>query len=1414
MKKILFILSSIVLTFVLNAQTITMSSASKGIIKRNDQFSGFQATFSYNQIESTTITGTERGTFSAINIEGAMSVGEVGTPQLPVFKKLIAVPVGATPKVVVKNYTTTEYNLDEYGIQTIYPVQPSVPKNIDLKDVPFAYSEKAYNANEYTRSSIAQVEVLGTMRGVIIGMLAVYPVQYNPVTHSIITYNNIDIEVVFENGDYEKTQTLFRNTYSPYFDELYKTRLFNRNIFDDHPDLYKTPVHMLVLAHSMFTSTLQPWFEWKTKKGFYVDVQYVDGQTYTQLKTLCQTKYNAGVGTGTAPTFVVIVGDIQQVPASKTGAGTDGNKGSDLYYGSIDGDYFPEMYYSRLSAQNTQQLANQIEKILYYEKYQFADPTYLDNVLLIAGQDGSGWNPNVAQPTINYAANNYYNTAHGYANIYKYLSSYTNCYSNLNNVGFANYTAHGSITAWSGPSYSVSDVDNLTNVNKYFIAMGNCCLAADFNSPECLGEAMMRAQQKGAVGYIGSCPLTYWHDDLHFAVGAYSGTSWSPAAPTFENTMDGLYDLAFGDADFNCLSSWVFAGNLNVTYAIQTPGITADTQPIYYWEAYNVLGDGSLMPYNTQGSNNTVTHMPVIYIGLPSFEVMAVPGSYVAISKDGVLLGTAVANTSGVATVTLDPPITSGGNVDIVVTRNQYKPYIQQIQAVAQSGPYIVPAGYTVPGDEILTYISTNTEIEVTLKNVGIETTDNLTVTISCTDPQLTITNNTATCSGIAPDGSAIVKFNVTVAHDIPDNKTFMVDVTSTEGGKASWEGKLPLIAYAPVFSLDKVLIDGVEDGNLPAGSVATITTVIKNKGGADAYNVKGKIEITSEFVTLACEEIDRAVQNLPAGETLELTFTVITSPEMPYGHEALVNLLLTANYGISATETFKVTYSGSTSYCSNGTQNCNSDDKFTLVQLYKTSVPANLLINNNNTTCLNSTGYHDYTATEVALEPGQQYTIKLKIGIGGTQGVRGWIDYNSNKDFENNELVFDQTCSSSSQEYTQNFTIPENAASGSLRFRLICKYSGTPTPCNNTSYGQTHDYTIVLPNLYPSVKNVEAVFNEGEKKIVVTWDAPTEGTPDSYNIYRNGNVLNSTPITATTFTETNIESGIYAYSVVAMYGTHESSPKMSNVICNIITCETPVNLTATQDCHNALLEWEDLEGVEGVLGYNVYRNYQKINDALIIEKEYLDENLETGEYKYQVSAKYEDCESDLTDEVTLVILPCEMPQDLQVELDKDKDLILVTWEPPVDVDRNLLGYNLYRNEEKINTDVIIEQEYEDKDLTPETDYCYKVSAVYSFGESDKTDPKCVHYVGINDYQDGAFKLFPNPTNGELRVESGELRVDNIEIFDVYGRMQNAESRMQKADGVVINISNLPAGVYFVKINTEAGTVVKKIIKN
>jgi len=86
--------------------------------------------------------------------------------------------------------------------------------------------------------------------------------------------------------------------------------------------------------------------------------------------------------------------------------------------------------------------------------------------------------------------------------------------------------------------------------------------------------------------------------------------------------------------------------------------------------------------------------------------------------------------------------------------------------------------------------------------------------------------------------------------------------------------------------------------------------------------------------------------------------------------------------------------------------------------------------------------------------------------------------------------------------------------------------------------------------------------------------------------------------------------------------------------------------------------------------------------------------------------------------------------------------------------------------------------------------------------------------VGINESDNiQNISIYPNPTTGELKIESGELRVENIDIFDNYGRKQKIIINYQLSNVNSINISHLQAGIYFLAIATDQGIVYKKVVK-
>lgn len=1060
-----------------------MSKKSEAAVLQNSM-SNVNMLFSLQAIYGKDVVNTQKQSFTELYFGKGYSSGELGAPKLPAFKKLIQIPHGATVKLNVVSYTEQEITLSEYGIVSkVYPVQPSLRKDQEIEQEPFQFSEKVYSRDQYQQRSMANIEVLGTMRGVRIARVEVNPINYNPVSGTIKVYNDIEVEVSIEGASNALDQEIYAKTRSPYFEPIYDViaKSYSKGVFDTHPDLVSYPVRMLIVSHRMFETTLAPFIAWKTKKGFFVEVAYTDeiGTTSSAIKAYIHGKYNSATPENPAPSFVVLVGDVEQV--SSSGQGSASLKQTDLYYASVDGDYFPEMFYGRLSAQNTSQLQSIIDKILYYEQYQFADPTYLNDATFIAGADVT-WNPKVGEPTIKYGTANYYNSAHGFNSIWGYgvtsdpnnlnnSSGYTGCYDNKRiSVSLINYTAHCNETSWQEPGLTISGLDTMANTNKYPLAIGNCCLSADFGTSECIGEAWIRAANKGAVTYIGSSPSSYWFEDFYWAVGAFplQGTN-DGYVPTLEETTLGGYDAPFV-SDYVTTSGIIFVGNLAVT-EVNLQGYPSHSSPLYYWQAYNVLGDPSLVPFLTEGEINTVSHMPIVPIGTDTYTVSALPGSYVAISKDGVLYGAALVGATGEVEVSIEP-ILDGGDVDIVVTRPQTVPYMVEVPAKALEGPYIVLDTYAVNdasgnNNQAVDYGEAFT-LHVTLKNVGADPGVAINATLFGTDDYFTIIDGDAVNFGNIANGetgntvTVNDAFALNVANNVPDqyHTTFVMQITD---GTDTWQSNLKIKANAPILEYGTLTLDDTNSGNgdgiFDSGETATLAIVLSNVGHASVSVIEALLTTTSTDLTIINGTV--SVATLGVGANTSMEYTVKSNATTPLGTP--FNLMASATAaGYSAEKAYEVIIGLVPVYCASGATSKGWGDLtgFTFGPL-------------ENITDLGGT-YDDFTQVPELVHEyvvGETYDVSVTLddanGTSDTKGAKVFVDWNYDGDFnDTGETALTVTPQNANWIAEGTIRIPIDAPLGQKFVRVVVMETSSLSniqPCGTYTWGGTEDYRIIL---------------------------------------------------------------------------------------------------------------------------------------------------------------------------------------------------------------------------------------------------------------------------------------------------------------------------------------------------------------
>lgn len=875
-------------------------------------------------LQGVSVESKEQGDFVDLYFGKGYFTGEIGQPKLPAFKRLIQIPNNAEVTARAIGFSEKEIVLADFGISSpIIPNQPSVRKDQDREVLPFHYDKQAYQQKEFTEEPQVSVKELGTLRGVRIALLQVNPVQYDPASGKIKVFNDIDIEISTPGGSIELENEIRSKTFSPYFEPIFSA-LYNpytKGVYEDNPDLTKYPTKMLIVSHRMFEEKLQPYLQWKTQKGFYVDVVYTDeiGATSNSIKNYIHTKYNSYTSGDVPPTFLVLVGDIEQVAASQVG--TESGKYTDLYYASVDGDQFPEMYYGRLSAETPEELENIISKIIFYEKYEFPDPTYLNNATLIAGIDNT-WNPLVGEPTVKYATQNYFNSSNGFSTVWGYgvaedvnnpnnNAGYSGCYDDERiSVGFINYTAHCNQTSWADPSFKISDFNTLNNINKYPLAIGNCCLSADFgySSSVSIGESWIRAENKGAVTYIGSSPNTYWYEDFYWAVGAFPIENHeSGYVPNFEESAFGAYDASF-HTQYLSASGLVFIGNLSVTEA-HLQDYDTHSSPLYYWEAYNVLGDPSLVPYLTEAQVNTVNHLEILPIGESTYQVEALPGSYVAISMNENLHGAALVGSEGTVDVPIIPFV-EAGDVSIVITRPQTQPYFATVPAATEGKPYVLLSEYVI--NDPLGNLDSKADygeeftLDLYLRNVGDLPTQDVTMELVGNDEYFTLTSNSGIdvgAFGVEDNNSSKVLDNALsfqLSNAVPNGykASFKLEITD---GSDIWTSNLELTANAPQLVVDQIVLVNENDEALDyinLGGTAFIKVDIINSGNSDSEQILTSLSSTSNNITVLTNSY--SINKLKPKEEFSVNFPISASADVDLETIEALNILIESGaYGV-----------------------------------------------------------------------------------------------------------------------------------------------------------------------------------------------------------------------------------------------------------------------------------------------------------------------------------------------------------------------------------------------------------------------------------------------------------------------------------------------------------------------------------
>ena len=815
----------IVLAIILLSANISMAQRDSYRLL-NDSWQSMEIEFNIADLQtaSVNIGGTD---FNSVSIEGFIHSSEEGEPCLPVFSRLIEVPQCNGFDV---RMSEMEYDTIVLSGSQLMPAQPSRSKS-DTTKQSLVINKKLYGTDAFYSLEPAMVEAVGIARDRHIARLQFSPVKYNPVSKKLIVCRHAVVTIYYRNADEEASMNLFNRYYSPHFASgaLAINNLYPKSVAN------AAPIRYLIVAHSSFNGQLNNFIEWKRRKGFITDIVYTGstniGTTTTSIASYIQDQYTNATPSNPAPTYLLIVGDHEQVPAFE--GTTSSSHITDLYYTTwTTGDNIPDCYCGRFSAQNLSELTPQIQKTLMYEQYTFADPSFLDRAVLVAGVDGGSngdFGYTHADPAMDYAATHYINSTNGFTQVMYFknntsivpaaqgitigssASSNSATVRNYYNqgAGWINYSAHGSATSWGTPNFTTSHVASMTNSQKFGLMIGNCCQSNDFEYTNCFGESLLRkGDYCGAVGYIGGSNSTYWNEDFYWAIGLRSSIGPNMSM-SYDAANLGAYDRlchTHGEA-YNqwamTQASVMMVGNMAVESS-------TSSRKLYYWEIYHLMGDPSVMPYLTQAPTMGL-YAPTVYaIGNNSMTVTAAPYAYIALTEENshTLVAAAFADANGSASLSIPTSLTPG-NYELVASAQQYQTTFTQVTMVIPSEVFPIVLDVT-PSTNL--EAGSENEAEIIISNFGDSTAYDVTVTLavqsdtldSSVTPPLIFTPSTFTFDSIMAGDTIVVNCQITVDSTLADG-TYVNVLSSAicSGLSQPIVGVKMFSVTAPVISVD-----------------------------------------------------------------------------------------------------------------------------------------------------------------------------------------------------------------------------------------------------------------------------------------------------------------------------------------------------------------------------------------------------------------------------------------------------------------------------------------------------------------------------------------------------------------------------------------------------------------------------------
>lgn len=624
-----------------------------------------------------------------------------GLPDVPILRRVIAVPEGATLKI-----RGIDIVLDESINVPLMPAQPSavdagvgalsnqINNPFDdppetFKDKPFVISPTFYATNVLYPAEPVTVTSLGKMRDLNLWQIEMAAGQYNPKTGLLNQFKSVGVEFEFDggNGGFLPKQEL-GDPFEQHFDGIY-AQVVNQAVLKNNAfeTVFAPSIcigsEYLIITHPDYKAAADALKVWKAAKGISTSVVETGagagqaGTTKEQIQTFIRNRYSTCL---IRLSYLLLFGDSEDIPVWDSGA--------DLQYSLINNtDNLPDLAYGRIPVDTLVEATRVVNKIIAFEKTPPVNAAFYSNFTIASyfeccrnSPSAEGTDARSFLETSELVRNalqakgktvqRIYNTSTVYED-YTGSSTTPNRYYNGSllptdlraSSGFAwngNSTNiinainagrmlmfhrdHGGTSGWADPSFSTSNLPSLTNGALTPVLYSVNCSSGRIDSEPSNGwaEAILR-MEGGAVGVIGDTRNSPTWENSALSRGLFDAT-WPTVLPSYGTTTK-IRRLG----DILNYAKLYLVSQIGIA---QSAGNISESDAMFDVRIYNVYGDPTMELW-TSNPHAFVLPVDVTTLATAGKINVTYPVSLTEITalQEGIPVGRAITDGDGKAQI-------------------------------------------------------------------------------------------------------------------------------------------------------------------------------------------------------------------------------------------------------------------------------------------------------------------------------------------------------------------------------------------------------------------------------------------------------------------------------------------------------------------------------------------------------------------------------------------------------------------------------------------------------------------------------------------------------------------------------------------------------------------------------------------